>query len=428
MAISPSYQIHPTRPFFNLLLRQTQHSRRHHNHATCSRNQGILQCPFQFCRRKRSRCFSSSSNSSNNNNNSVDTIYPENSIFSPPKFDRGEIHIPPLPVRVALVSCTTALSTPVFPAIGFVHLCLRILGRHASTNAAQQQGQYGYQWRWRYPITAYSFGTICNVAFYYVLPISYELSPILLPCAIGNGLVAGTSYWAVDALSRSRLLSSQSTSTSTFNTLGQMLPSWLKNPLLVGGGIGAWTGLVAPPLLYGPLCKALYGVEGISHVVSNMYWTLPLVPQISCMTGFVAGSFMYPFLYYPIHGIPGVSWKKFSGVILMATGLTMYHVYKGPGGDGEDHRPMVGISEGSFVPKRNVPLLSTIVRYDNQGQRWGSYSLQNQQWVGGPELKEKGDTMAETVRKYHAPGLWWTGGMTRAKYYTFDDSNIGILL
>ena len=33
---------------------------------------------------------------------------------------------PPLPIRIALVSSTTALATPSFPALGFLYLVLRV--------------------------------------------------------------------------------------------------------------------------------------------------------------------------------------------------------------------------------------------------------------------------------------------------------------
>jgi len=373
-----------------------------HSHVTKGGTSNVASNPFHH--RKRSRCVSGQTGMMMMTNpnyhagiNSAKRLHTQDTNFATPQKSMwgDKDHEPPLPLRVALVSCSTALCTPIFPAIGFVQLGLRAL--LSSSSDAQQR---------RYKLTAY-FGTICNVAFYYVLPISYELSPILLPCAIGNGLVAGSSYWALDGFSRQ-----MSKSSSKVLRDGQM---WLKHPLVVGGGIGAWTGLAAPSFLYGSLCYALYGVEGISDVVSRVFWTLPMLPQISCMTGFVAGIFMYPFLYYPIHGIKGVSWKKFSGVVLMGTGLTLYHVYKGPEKD-----RMVGISEGAFVLKSNVPLLSTIVRYNNIGGQWGAYSLQSLQWMGGPELKEKGQVMAETVRKYQAPGWWWVD-KKRSKYYTFDD-------
>ena len=118
-------------------------------------------------------------------------------------------HEPPLPIRVALVSATTALATPVFPAIGFVNLFLRVVLPEAKLRAT----------------ISTSIGSVLSFATWTLIPAFYNVAPAILPCAVGNGVVAGATYGVIDAVSggpTSRILQ--------------------RNPL-VAGGIGAITGV-----------------------------------------------------------------------------------------------------------------------------------------------------------------------------------------
>jgi hypothetical protein len=309
---------------------------------------------------------------------------------------------PPLPIRSLLVSTSTALCTPIFPAIGFINLCLRIIIPDPNL---------------RYKFNA-SLGTICNIAFYYVLPFGIEFSPLLLPCAISNGIVAGGAYTVLDLTARyqSRLL-------TKYNV------NILRNPIIAGGGIGATTGLIAP-YFYGTISESLYHIEGLSDSLNSVLWGFPFFTQVSCMTGFAAGVMMYPILHYPIYGIEALKWQGFSGVLLLASGVTLYYMYR-PDGIGRrrtdedgtvlDGRTYVICPDGAFVERNKVPLLSTIVRYDAKEAKFGAYSIEEGQWMGDPQLKEKGQMIAESVRRYQKPGWWDGGGGGDRTRYTFDN-------
>lgn len=137
------------------------------------------------------------------------------------------------------------------------------------------------------------------------------------------------------------------------------------------------------------------------------------------MTGFAAGTMMYPFLHYPIHGVKGLPWQALSGTLLLASGMTMYYIYR-PDGMSTEYLP-----EGSFVDKEEIPLLHSIIRYDNSKNEFGAYSLYTNDWVGSPELKEKGQNLADDVRKYQTKyvysGFFGRQVDTENKNYTFDN-------
>lgn len=304
-------------------------------------------------------------------------------------------HQPPLPIRTLLVSSSTALCTPIFPAIGFINLCARFAIPDPNLRAKFNA----------------SLGTIFNIAFYYILPFGMEYSPLLLPCAIGNGIVAGGAYALLDTASRTI---PPALSSSINPAWGQRL---MQNPLVAGGGIGATTGLIAPHL-YGSICETLYGVEGLSNSLSSLMDSFPFFLQISTTTGFAAGVMMYPILHYPIHGIQHVKWQGFSGVLLLASGMTVYYMYRPEG-----MQDNLVCPDGAFVDRSLVPLLSAIVRYRVSEGKFGAYSMEGGGWLGEPGLKDKGQMIADGVRRYHAPG-WWDSSSDDGgggKNYTFDN-------
>ncbi len=292
--------------------------------------------------------------------------------------ERARDNKPPLPVRIALVSTSTALCTPLFPAIGFINTCLRVIIPDPNL---------------RYKLSG-SIGTIANIAFYYIVPYSYQYSPMLLPFAIGNGICAGAGYAVLDI------------------TSGGPSSKLMKSPMVTGGGIGAMTGLLAPPLLYGKLYSLLYGVEGIEYVIQQTFTTVPILSQISCATGFVAGVAMYPMLHYPIHGLSGIHWGYFSGMMLFASGLTTYYLYSP-----DKEMPM---ENGAFVCPKDVPLLDSIVRYNVSTGVYGTFSLSTNEWIGSIEKNAEGKALAKAVREYQQ--TW-----TMEKRYTFDNQVLTLL-
>jgi hypothetical protein len=289
------------------------------------------------------------------------------------RIQQPQPHIPPLPIRVALVSVTTALCTPAFPAIGLFNLCLRVVVPEPRLRAA----------------TAGAWGTLLTYCAGTMTPALYQLAPVLLPFAVGNGIAAGIAYGVLDVVS------------------GGPNSRVLRNPL-AGVGIGAMVGLVAPPVCYGPVFWGLYGVEGVSQSMQIIF-QMPFVLWTSVATGAVAGLAMYPLLYFPTNGIRAMHWTSFSGTILIGALTAAYWLYT----PGEN----IVAPLGSYVDPKMVPLLDSILRYNTETRRLGSYSLKTGRWLGPPELCEKGRALAADVRA-RSRG---SGGWTDTSGPTYDD-------
>ncbi|KAL3776448.1 hypothetical protein ACHAWO_005922 [Cyclotella atomus] len=275
-------------------------------------------------------------------------------------------HEPPLPVRMALVSTTTALATPSFPALGFLYAVLRLTVPDADLRKAMEG-------RW---------GTLLSFTTWTVLPTLYHgsIASLILPCALSNAVVAGGMYGLIDVASG--------------GPTGQM--KQLYNTPILGSGIGASVGYLAPHYVYGPALE-LYGFEGMKQSISYIL-SAPLVTEVSVVTGAVAGMILHPLLYYPIHGVSGVHWGYFSGLTLAASAMGMYYVYYG--------RETVGlpVPEGSFIDAKQFELVNAVLRYNQYTHQVETYSVQSGSFVGSQQKYLEGLQIAEAARMYSKNG------------------------
>lgn len=281
----------------------------------------------------------------------------------------------------------TALCTPVFPAIGFVNICLRF----ALPDPQLRRG------------LSSSLGSILSFACWTIIPYSYEIAPLLLPFAISNGISAGIGYAFLDITSG-----------------GPRSSSFLKNPILTGGGIGAFTGIIAPRYLYGEAYDILYGIENVTPLMKEiMSWQF--VTEISCSTGFIAGCAMYPLLHYPIFGYQRLPWTKFSGLLLMSSFALMYSVYRI---DDEKHGMLT--PEGSYVKPEMSKLLNSLMRLNVQTMEFEMYSLTTNSWVGSPELYQEVQIIVKSVRNYQRWNECTFDNPLLALLYLFIDKGIAM--
>lgn len=273
-------------------------------------------------------------------------------------------HVPPLAIRTALVSSTVALGTPAFPAIGLVNLVLRIVLPEAHLRAAMSG----------------AWGTLFTYAAFTLTPELYTWAPALLPFAIGNGVAAGAVYGALDV-----------TSGGPKSALLQRIYS--------GTAMGAIVGYVGPRFFYGPAFYGLYGLEGVSETMQAIMG-MPFVTFTSVATGAVAGTVMYPLLYYPTNGIRGMHWINFSAPALLLAGVAACWLYT-PSQDWS-------VPPGAYIPPEEVELLDSILRYNNATHQVETYSLSKQSWLGPPALGEQGRVLAHAVRtRQLGSGKWW---------------------
>lgn len=287
-------------------------------------------------------------------------------------------HQPPLLGRIALVSCTTALATPAFPALGFLYAILRITV--PDTNARKLM-----EGRW---------GTLLSFTTWTLLPNLYSgaVTSLILPCAISNALVAGCSYGIIDVVSGG----------PKGNNNAALL---LQTPWITGAGIGATVGYIAPNQVYGPVMEYCWQIEGMSQSM-NYIMSVPFATEVSVATGAVAGMILHPLLYYPIHGINGIHW----GFPLAAVTSALYFIYYGREESG------LPVPEGSYVDRSDLELVESILRYNNTSGEIETYSLKSEQFIGSVEKCFEGREIAESSRSYSSASSWGSSNKV-----VFDD-------
>ena len=273
-------------------------------------------------------------------------------------------HQPPLLGRIALVSCTTALATPAFPALGFLYAILRITVPDANARKLMEG-------RW---------GSVLSFTTWTLLPNFYHgaVVSLILPCAVSNALVAGCAYGLVDMLSG--------------GPKGKNA-ALLQKPWITGVGIGATVGFVAPNQVYGPMMENLWGLEGMAQSM-NYVMSVPLATEVSVATGAVAGMILYPLLYYPVNGINGVHW----GFPLAAVTSALYFIYYGRQESG------LPLPEGSYIDPIKLELVDSVLRYNNTSGQIETYSLKSEQFIGSVEKCLQGRRIAELSRSYSSAG------------------------
>lgn len=300
-------------------------------------------------------------------------------------------HQPPLPVRIALVSTTTALATPAFPALGFLYLVLRVTVPDANMRKIMEG-------RW---------GVFLSFTTFTLLPNLYHgtVASLILPCAISNAIVAGGVYGLVDMATGGPSSSSES------------LKKALQTPWITGSGIGISVGYVAPNHLYGPVMEHLYGLDGMSQSV-HYIMGLPYATEVSVVTGAVAGMLLHPLLYYPTHGIPSLGhWGYFSGAALAAATSALLYVYYGREETG------LPVPYGSLIEPSKIDLIDSILRYNNISGNVETYSLNKQQFIGSPDVCLEGQRIAEASRSFIGSGKVVFDERWLAFVYNYWDAN-----
>ena len=273
-------------------------------------------------------------------------------------------HHPPLLGRVALVSCTTALATPAFPALGFLYVVLRVTVPDANARKLMEG-------RW---------GTLLSFTTWTLLPNLYHgaVTSLILPCAVGNALVAGCTYGLIDVISG--------------GPKGNHA-ALLQKPWITGAGVGATVGYIAPNHVYGPVMEYAWQIEGMTQSM-NYLMSFPFATEVSVATGAVAGMILHPLLYYPINGINGIHWW----IPLAAATSALYFIYYGREESG------LPVPDGSYIDRSNLDLVDSILRYNNSSGQIETYSLKSEQFIGSVEKCFRGREIAELSRSYSSFG------------------------
>ncbi|KAL7548867.1 hypothetical protein ACHAWF_012133 [Thalassiosira exigua] len=301
-------------------------------------------------------------------------------------------HVPPFPVRVALVSATTALATPSFPALGFLYLTIRV----TVPDPNLRQMMVG---KW---------GSLLSFTTWTLIPYLFHpsLASLILPCAVGNAVVAGGTYGLAD-------LACGGPGSGPFPPLNKAL----KTPWIGGSGIGAAVGYIAPNFLYGPILERWYELEGATQSVAHLM-DFPLATEVSVATGAVAGMLLHPLLFYPTHGVPGLHWGYLSGTALTAVSAGLLYVYYWREGTG------LPVPRGSFVSLSDMALVDSVLRYNNSSGDVETYTLKERQFVGSPDKCLEGQRIAEECREFAHSGKRVFDDRLLAFVYNFWDANL----
>ena len=217
------------------------------------------------------------------------------------------------------------------------------------------------------------------------------VASLIVPCAIGNGIVAGCVYGVVDCGLRGNG-GGDGDGGAVPSTNGSRI---MQTPWISGAGIGATVGYIAPKYTYGPIMEHIYGMEGMTSSLDHVLNILPYATEVSVVTGAVAGTILHPLLYYPTHGIPGLDWRYFSGAALAMVSSALYYVYYGQEGVG------LPVPEGSFIELSKLEAVDSILRYNPASGTVDTYSLKSHKFVGeGMEMCLEGRRLADCSRRY----------------------------
>lgn len=210
---------------------------------------------------------------------------------------------PPFPVRATLVGATTALATPIFSIIGLNQLLFRF--SDPTTNLALTGGS-----------TPLYFSVMV------LFPNENYYAPLLLPFAVGNGLVATGVYTAaeVGAGGPAQLVSAR----------------FLFIPV-AGPLIGFLTAVFAPfvyPLSFAVVFPTadFWEVAATPKIYSQIFdiclgtygWIL--FPCLAS-TGLISGFFIHIVLKHLVLGVPGIAWQKLSGGALGCAVMALGALY-----------------------------------------------------------------------------------------------------
>lgn len=299
-------------------------------------------------------------------------------------------HQPPLLVRAALVSATTALATPALFPLGVLHLALRT----TITDAELRQTSEA---RW---------GALLSFMTWTFLPSMHDgaAASLVLPVAVGNALSVGVAYGAVDLARRAGSVPAAD--------------AVLRRPLVVGGIIGGMAGYVGPHYLYGPILERLYALDGASQSLAYVM-DQPIATGVSVATGAVFGVLLQPLLHFSMNGLPGTPWGVFSGAALAAASSALAGVYTMRKSDG------LPVPAGGYIDPSQVEHLNSVLRYNRASGVAEAYSQRTRQYLGPADDAAAARRTADACRSHARAGKAVIDDRLLAFAYNYWDKSVG---
>jgi hypothetical protein len=240
------------------------------------------------------------------------------------------IHLPPLAIRIGIISSSVGLATPLFATAGVFRLWYNYLPK-------TQTGQ-----GLKLILGLLGGGGALSLTSNYVLPFLRDHSVFVLPFALSNAIAAGFYYTIGDIVFGLPFMAGGAIG---METLGFALPKAIVTLATLGlpiGGvmIGALTALTAPFLW--PAAFSLCWDDKLKTLfLDNEYlWLvdayLLIALPVGLPIGVLSGATMHLLLKSSIIGTPGVHWNKQSLPVLIAllgVSTCYFYTFSSPSSD-----------------------------------------------------------------------------------------------
>lgn len=221
-------------------------------------------------------------------------------------------HVPPLIVRVGIISSAVGLATPVFAIFGFLKFWLSYLPRTVT----------GYYLK--NVVTVFGGGGTTFLMYSHVIPFFRDHSDFVLPFAISNGITAGFWFMMGELAVGLPFMAGVASIEALSSTFPAFIMAFFVTPagtsLLAGGlpiggvVIGALTALTAPYLW--PFAFSICWDDNTKAFIlgGDSLWLVDLCQSflmpITIPVGIVSGLSMHLALKKSILGTPGIPWTK----------------------------------------------------------------------------------------------------------------------
>lgn len=239
-------------------------------------------------------------------------------------------YTPPYPVRIALVSTTVGLCTPLFATLGVGMLWYSYLPK-------TEVGCIG-----KNSLGVVMGGGGATLFYQYVFPFLQCHSEVILPFALANAVVSGVWYSVAEEAFGLKSLkaeppqqinlfdtSSSDSKNATSHNISQDFSSMLRSfslnskVPLIGAGIGALTALTSP-LLWPIMFQVCFPDPAVQHLLhmDDSSWLLDLYSWIALPIGvpigILAGLTLHSGLHSSVVGVHDIPWKQRSLRYLIA--------------------------------------------------------------------------------------------------------------
>ena len=238
-------------------------------------------------------------------------------------------HLPPLAVRVGIISAAVGLATPLFATAGVARLWYSYLPRTAT-------GQY-----LKYVVGFFGGGGGISILYNYVLPFLRDHSNFVLPFALANGAASGFWFLIGECVFGLQFM----TGVISLEILKKALPTMISSVFISPAGglvtsglpiggvvIGALTAISAP--LLWPMAFFICWDDNLRGLIldGDSLWLMDLYQYfgipVGLPVGVISGLSMHYALKSAIVGIPGVPWTTTSLPVLGALiGISSAYFY-----------------------------------------------------------------------------------------------------